>query len=227
MVERVSIRTMLDEESGMASAAVTLWGEGDAVLCLEGEERSVSLSMEGVRQDFYILSARVWQGTDGPELYTLELEEEKGRKECSFGFRNIGLDPRRGFFLSGRHHPLSCHNTIITGNEEDLVLSDKSGNVAAFVLEEADLERMDIASILNHPSLCFLSYIVGDETREEEMKRINSLLYALDKTRPTMGIFRREMRKGEENIFDVSLVPPSSCVKGRITATLDGEGFAL
>lgn len=228
MIDCVEIKTMVDEESGMASVAVTLFGKGDAKLFLEGEIRNVSLGDDGTREDFYLLSSRLWQGTVAPELYVLVLEDEEGRKEYPFGLRNIGLDNKRGFFLSTRPYPLDGENTLITDKPIDLYSADRSGKVAVFAFrKEAKLNRKAIAEILNHPSLCFLGFVIEEDTTEEEMRRTNSLLYSLDKTRPTMGIFRRDMKKGEEGIFDVSLVSSSSPFGGRISAIYDGNGFAM
>ena len=227
MVEEVKIKTMFDEESGMASVTLMLRGEGKAEIFFQGEDRSVVLSQSGVREDFYVLSARAWNGMDAPKLYFFTIEDEKGKGEYAFGFRNIGLDPQRGFFLSSKPYPLNGENTIITRKEEDLVSSDRSGIVAAYMVDKDEIEKGIDASILNHPSLSFLSYEVREESTEEEMRKVNSVLYSLDATRPTMGIFRREMRKGEERIFDVSLVSPLSSLKGRITAYFDKKGFSL
>ena len=51
MESRVKFFTQVDNEAGIASLAVFLYGEGSVVVGFQGEERVVELSKEGRRED--------------------------------------------------------------------------------------------------------------------------------------------------------------------------------
>ena len=55
MVKNVKFFSQVDLESGIASLAVFLFGEGEVKTSFLGEERVVHLKEEGVREDYYIL----------------------------------------------------------------------------------------------------------------------------------------------------------------------------
>ncbi|MGN1178666.1 MAG: hypothetical protein ACI4SI_06470, partial [Candidatus Ornithospirochaeta sp.] len=119
MESRVKFFTQVDNEAGIASLAVFLYGEGCVKLSFQGEERVVELSKEGRREDYFILNTLLWNGKKDPSLYSFYVDD----REYRFGLRNFGLDKNKGFFLNGEHYPLDSSNTLIT---DDISLLDKS-----------------------------------------------------------------------------------------------------
>ena len=183
MESRVKFFTQVDNEAGIASLAVFLYGEGSVVVGFQGEERVVELSKEGRREDYFILNTLLWNGKKDPSLYSFYVDD----REYRFGLRNFGLDKNKGFFLNGEHYPLDSSNTLITDDISLLDKSDEEGIVTAFLFPVGHVpEENEIALLSSHPSVCFWGYIV--EEKEEEMRKLNSILYSLDKTRATIGI---------------------------------------
>ena len=130
---------LLDTEAQIASVVVRVFGEGKVKITVDGESRETVATKEGTKEDFFLLGVRPWT-VSSPELYTLTLEDEDGRREYHFGLRNIGLSPERGFFLNAMEVELGEENTLITDKEEELFLADRKGIVAAYCLHKRDLE---------------------------------------------------------------------------------------
>ena len=108
MVKNVKFFSQVDLESGIASLAVFLFGEGEVKTSFLGEERVVHLKEEGVREDYYILEIKLWEGM-APYLYPYFVDD----KEYRIGLRSLGLDEKRGFFLNGRRYPLDGNNPLL------------------------------------------------------------------------------------------------------------------
>ena len=106
---------LLDTEAQIASVVVRVFGEGKVKITVDGEIRETVSTKEGTKEDFFLLGVRLWT-VSSPELYTLTLEDEEGRREYHFGLRNIGLSPERGFFLNAMEVELGEENTLITDN---------------------------------------------------------------------------------------------------------------
>ena len=68
MESRVKFFTQVDNEAGIASLTVFLYGEGKVEVSFQGEERLVELSKEGKREDFFILNTLLWDGKKNPRL---------------------------------------------------------------------------------------------------------------------------------------------------------------
>lgn len=221
MLERVLFRSMLDEESGMASLSLFLYGEGRVIIELEKEEREVEITKEGKREDFYILGARLWEGEKNPDLYSLLIDG----KEYRFGLRNIGLHRTRGFFLNGKSYGLSRENTLVTSSLLDLDYCDEKGIVVAFIFPSLHVpNEEEVAELSSHPSVSFWGYKVDGE-KEEELRMLNSILYSLDKARATIGVFDRVPLDSYLSVFDVSILPEKR-EKGIVFLT-DGKGFSF
>lgn len=221
MEKTVKFFTQVDQEAGIASLTLFLYGEGSARIAFQGEERVTELKKEGVREDFFILSIRLWDGKKSPELYSIEIDGE----EYNFGLRSFGLDKERGFFLNGERYLLYGENTLITESLSDLDRCDKEGIVAAFIFPPSFIPTSDeVASLSSHPSLFFWGYRVEKES-EEELRRLNSILYSLDKTRATIGVFNTP--QAPSSIFDVNIVNEEPEEKRRVVALMDGDGFKL
>ena len=75
MVKNVKFFSQVDLESGIASLAVFLFGEGEVKTSFLGEERVVHLKEEGVREDYFILEVTTLppKGRELPESYSQEL----------------------------------------------------------------------------------------------------------------------------------------------------------
>ena len=216
---------LLDTEAQIASVVVRVFGEGKVKITVDGESRETVATKEGTKEDFFLLGVRRWT-VSSPELYTLTLEDEEGRREYHFGLRNIGLSPERGFFLNAMEVELGEENTLITDKEEELFLADRKGIVAAYCLHKRDLEDKEkLYSLLFHPSLCFLAYDVEEASDRNEASSVNSLLYSLDKSRPTMGIGKKW---DERCLFDVTILPSIEKRENyRIVGERRGKGFTF
>lgn len=220
MESRVKFFTQVDNEAGIASLAVFLYGEGSVVVGFQGEERVVELSKEGRREDYFILNTLLWNGKKDPSLYSFYVDD----REYRFGLRNFGLDKNKGFFLNGEHYPLDSSNTLITDDISLLDKSDEEGIVTAFLFPVGHVpEENEIALLSSHPSVCFWGYIV--EEKEEEMRKLNSILYYLDKTRATIGVF--EEKDAFVSIFDLSVVNEKKGDEKGIVALREGDGFKI
>ena len=197
-----------------------MYGEGSVVVGFQGEERVVELSKEGRREDYFILNTLLWNGKKDPSLYSFYVDD----REYRFGLRNFGLDKNKGFFLNGEHYPLDSSNTLITDDISLLDKSDEEGIVTAFLFPVGHVpEENEIALLSSHPSVCFWGYIV--EEKEEEMRKLNSILYSLDKTRATIGVF--EEKDAFVSIFDLSVVNEKKGDEKGIVALREGDGFKI
>ena len=220
MESRVKFFTQVDNEAGIASLAVFLYGEGCVKLSFQGEERVVELSKERRREDYFILNTHLWNGKKDPNLYSFYVDD----REYRFGLRNFGIDKNKGFFLNGEHYPLDSSNTLITDDITLLDKSDEEGIVTAFLFPVGHVpEENEIALLSSHPSVCFWGYIV--EEKEEEMRKLNSILYSLDKTRATIGVF--EEKDAFVSIFDLSVVNEKKGDEKGIVALREGDGFKI
>ena len=220
MESRVKFFTQVDNEAGIASLTVFLYGEGKVEVSFQGEERLVELSKEGKREDFFILNTLLWDGKKNPRLYSFFVN---GR-EYRFGLRNFGLDKNKGFFLNGEHYPLDSSNTLITDDISLLDKSDEEGIVTAFLFPSGHVpEENEIALLSSHTSVCFWGYRIKE--KEEEMRKLNSILYSLDKTRATIGVF--EEKDAFVSIFDLSVVNEKKGDEKGIVALREGDGFKI
>ena len=82
----------------------------------------------------------------------------------------------------------------------------------------------EIALLSSHPSVFFWGYEIKDE-KEEEMRKLNSILYSLDKTRATIGVF--EEKDAFVSIFDLSVVNEKKGDEKGIVALREGDGFKI
>lgn len=220
MESRVKFFTQVDNEAGIASLAVFLYGEGSVVVGFQGEERVVELSKEGRREDYFILNTLLWNGKKDPSLYSFYVDD----REYRFGLRNFGLDKNKGFFLNGEHYPLDSSNTLITDDISLLDKSDEEGIVTAFLFPSGHVpEENEIALLSSHTSVCFWGYRIKE--KEEEMRKLNSILYSLDKTRATIGVF--EEKDAFVSIFDLSVVNEKKGDEKGIVALREGDGFKI
>lgn len=221
MESRVKFFTQVDNEAGIASLTVFLYGEGKVEVSFQGEERLVELSKEGKREDFFILNTLLWDGKKNPRLYSFFVN---GR-EYRFGLRNFGLDRNKGFFLNGASYPLDSTNTLITDDIYRLDKCDIEGVVTAFLFPFGHVPGEDeIALLSSHPSVFFWGYEIKDE-KEEEMRKLNSILYSLDKTRATIGIF--EHKESFLPVFDISVINKGNRGEKGVVAFREGDGFKL
>ena len=220
MESRVKFFTQVDNEAGIASLAVFLYGEGCVKLSFQGEERVVELSKERRREDYFILNTHLWNGKKDPNLYSFYVDD----REYRFGLRTFGLDKNKGFFLNGEHYALDSTNTLITDDISVLDKCDEEGIVTAFLFPSGHMPGEDeIALLSSHPSVCFWGYRV--EEKEEEMRKLNSILYSLDKTRATIGVF--EERDSFLPVFDLSVVNEKNGEEEGIVALREGDGFKI
>ncbi len=93
-------------------AFVTNLREGQSVRCtlLDAEGNQVAVG-SGLKTDFVIENAHLWQGRKDPYLYTAKAELMEGDEvldtvSARFGCRYYVIDPERGFFLNGQAYPL-------------------------------------------------------------------------------------------------------------------------
>ncbi len=93
-------------------AFVTNLREGQSVRCtlLDAEGNQVAVG-SGLKTDFVIENAHLWQGRKDPYLYTAKAELMEGNEvldtvSARFGCRYYVIDPERGFFLNGQAYPL-------------------------------------------------------------------------------------------------------------------------
>lgn len=220
MVKNVKFFSQVDLESGIASLAVFLFGEGEVKTSFLGEERVVHLKEEGVREDYYILEIKLWEGM-APYLYSYFVED----KEYRIGLRSLGLDEKRGFFLNGRRYPLDGNNSLVTNELSLLDSCDEEGIVVSFIFPFGHVPtEEEICQLSSHPSVSFWGYRIEGE-KEEDMRKLNSILYSLDKTRATMGVF--EMDYFCPKVFDVTLKREKSEEEKGVVALFDGKGFEL
>lgn len=220
MESRVKFFTQLDNEAGIASLAVFLYGEGSVVVNFQGEERVVELSKEGIREDYFILNTLLWKGKKDPGLYSFYVDD----REYRFGLRTFGLDKNKGFFLNGEHYPLDLSNTLITDDISLLDRSDEEGIVTAFLFPAGHVpEENEIALLSSHPSVFFWGYRIKE--KEEELRKLNSILYSLDKTRATIGVF--EESASFLPVFDLSVVNEKNGEEEGIVAISEGDGFKI
>ena len=180
----------------------------------------MELSKEGRREDYFILNTLLWNGKKDPSLYSFYVDD----REYRFGLRNFGLDKNKGFFLNGEHYPLDSSNTLITDDISLLDKSDEEGIVTAFLFPSGHVpEENEIALLSSHPSVCFWGYRIKE--KEEEMRKLNSILYSLDKTRATIGVF--EEKDAFVSIFDLSVVNEKKGDEKGIVALREGDGFKI
>ena len=221
MESRVKFFTQVDNEAGIASLTVFLYGEGKVEVSFQGEERVVELSKERRREDYFILNTLLWNGKKDPSLYSFYVDD----REYRFGLRNFGLDRKKGFFLNGASYPLDSTNTLITDDIYRLDKCDIEGVVTAFLFPFGHVPGEDeIALLSSHPSVFFWGYEIKDE-KEEEMRKLNSILYSLDKTRATIGVF--EEKDAFVSIFDLSVVNEKKGDEKGIVALREGDGFKI
>ena len=220
MESSVKFFTQVDNEAGIASLAVFLYGEGSVVVNFQGEERVVELSKEGIREDYFILNTLLWKGKKDPGLYSFYVDD----REYRFGLRTFGLDKNKGFFLNGEHYPLDLSNTLITDDISLLDRSDEEGIVTAFLFPAGHVpEENEIALLSSHPSVFFWGYRIKE--KEEELRKLNSILYSLDKTRATIGVF--EESASFLPVFDLSVVNEKNGEEEGIVAISEGDGFKI
>ena len=220
MERRIKFFTQVEIEARIASLSVFLYGEGKAKVSFEGEERIVDLTEDGRREDFFIVDVRLWNGKKDPNLYSFFVDD----KEYRIGFRNFGIDKMRGFFLNGVAYPLTKDNTVITEDVDVLDKCDKEGVVCAYLFSSNHVPtNSEVAILSSHPSLFFWGYRVENES-VEELKRLNSILYSLDKTRATIGVFEKDSCCDS---FDVGVIKEKKGEGKQVVALRDGEGFIL
>ena len=223
MESMVKFFSQVDLEAGIASLSVFIYGEGPVKLSFQGEEREVMLNDSGVREDFFILSVRLWKGVQDPYLYSFFVDE----REYKFGLRTFGINRERGFYLNGERYPLNGKNTLVTHSISDLDKCDKEGIISSFIFPFGHIPTLfEISELSLHPSLVFWGYEIDGE-KEEEMRRLNSILYSLDKTRATMALLDDKPSASLFSIFDVTMMKEETKSERGIVIKRDGKGFIL
>lgn len=109
----VIVRTAVHGNSGALCVEPHVITDGEAKIkyIFRAPDGSIAAHFEGpanVSQTIDIPSVRLWQGKDGPALYTLEAELETDgvltdRTTITTGFRTIAVHPDSGFSLNGNH----------------------------------------------------------------------------------------------------------------------------
>ncbi|MBQ0071153.1 MAG: hypothetical protein KBS81_04750 [Spirochaetales bacterium] len=174
----VKLVTMVDLESFTASLKVVVKSDRPVSITFQGETRTGKPVDGYVIEDFYALRISLWEGMGKGKLFSVLVDG----KEYRSGFRTIGLDAMRGFFLNAVSYPLGKENVVILGPdiEESLLETYDEEGRSAFV---SILSPSDVEKYYNHPSV--LGWILPSSLSVEELKAFQKECFTLDKTRPS------------------------------------------
>ena len=102
----------VSEAQATAVVEAEIHGRSDVKLTLKDASgktvlEQVQKAVSGAyRQEITLEKPHLWNGTEDPYLYTVELTAGDDRAVTEVGFRYYSLDREKGFFLNGRPYPL-------------------------------------------------------------------------------------------------------------------------
>ncbi len=105
----IKVTPVVDLEKMMASVTVETWqtGESPVTFHVAGQTQTAVPVGGHAQVEFTIESVHLWDGTEGPFLYTAAAKLDSGDEVSTrFGCRKIEFDPEKGFLLNGRIYPL-------------------------------------------------------------------------------------------------------------------------
>ena len=82
-------------------------GADEVTFELEGQTRTAAAENGAAKAVFTLENARLWNGVDDPQLYTVSARLANGEEASArFGVRKFEIDPQKGFLLNGCSYPL-------------------------------------------------------------------------------------------------------------------------
>ncbi len=125
--------TQLEVSNSMAHARVQAFVSGAARVTLKVRDASGKTVFKETRRaegeyesEFSIPSPHLWNGTEDPYLYTVELSTGSDRAVTEVGFRYYSMSKDGGFMLNGRSYPLRgvCMHQDLDGKATALDYAD-------------------------------------------------------------------------------------------------------
>lgn len=104
----IKVTPVVDLETRSATVTVETWQNAKEVTVTVADQTKTVPSVNGhAAAQFTIENVRLWDGLDGPYLYTAKACLASGDEiSARFGCRKFEIDRQKGFILNGRSYPL-------------------------------------------------------------------------------------------------------------------------